>query len=116
MSPRKEKRSIDIVTAVLYFLIILIVLKLLKIIPDPPEYDINVIMGIFTLLVTILTSVWSWLSRKFLDIEASLKELNDNAQKFDKRLIRLEEKLANIEKNLDLYERIVRLEERTKKL
>ena len=110
-----RKKGPDIVTIIIYVLILIIFLKLLRIIPDPPEFDVDVVLGLLTLVTSILAGVWSWMSRKFTDLEDSLTEVKKLVSDQNERLIRMEEKIGNLEKNLSFHERLIRLEERAGK-
>jgi len=88
-----RKKGPDIVTLILYGLLLIIFLKLLRIIPDPPEFDVNVVIGLLTLVTAVLTGVWNWMSGKFSDLEDSLIEIKKLVSNQNERLIRVEEKV-----------------------
>jgi len=103
--------GVNVLTIILYVLVAIIFLKLFKIIPDPPEIDFGVLIGITGLAISILTTGWNWLARRFTDIEDSLNKLEKNLQKLTERTIMIETNLKNMGDKLMFNERLVKLEE-----
>lgn len=89
-------------------------LKLFRIIPDPPEYDINVVIGLLGLAIAILAGFSNWLSGHFSKIDDAIVALTKNTQTLSTDMKLLEQKVSHIESNLNFHERLVRLEESLK--
>jgi hypothetical protein len=114
--PRKKESGSNIVTFIIYALLAIILLKIFRIIPDPPEYDINVVIGLLTLVIAISTGFSNWLSRRFSSITDKLDSLDKNVQTISTNLKLIEQRVTSLECNIDIRERIARLEEKVKKV
>jgi len=112
--PRKKERGPDIITVILYAIVGIVILKILRIIPDPPEYDINIVIGLLSLATAILTGFSNWLSRQFSSINNTLDKLSQNTQTISTNVKMLEQKLSFVESSMNFQERLIRLEERLK--
>ena len=112
--PRKKERGPDVVTAILYVIVGIIILKILRVIPDPPEYDVNVVIGLLSLTIAILTGFSNWLSRRFSHVDDTLDDLSKKVQAISTNLKMVEQKLSFVESSLNFQERLVKLEERLK--
>jgi predicted nucleic acid-binding Zn-ribbon protein len=88
---------------------------LLRIIPDPPELDVNTVVAILALATAILLGFATWLSKRFSDVNDDVDELTENIHKLTTEFKVLEERVSNIQNNLSFNERIVKLEEKEKK-
>jgi len=115
MPRRKKDEGSNVVTIIIYIILAVIALKMLRIIPDPPEYDINIVIGLLTLVTAILTGFSNWLSRRFSSINDKLDSLDKNIQTLSTNMKLIEQRVTSIEYNVDIRERIVRLEETIKK-
>jgi len=113
--PKKKESGSNIVTLIIYVILVVIVLKIFRIIPDPPEYDINVVIGLLTLVIAISTGFSNWLSRRFSSITDKLDSLDKNMQTISTNLKLIEQRVTSLECNIDIRERIARLEENVKK-
>jgi outer membrane murein-binding lipoprotein Lpp len=109
--PKKKERGSNIVTVAIYIILGIIMLKIFGIIPDPPEYDINIVISLLSLATAILTGFSSWLSRRFSTINDKLDELEKNVQALSANMKLMEQKITSFECNVDIRERIARLEE-----
>jgi len=110
----RRRKGPDIITIVIYIILGIILLKIFRIIPDPPEYDINVVIGLLTLTTAILTGFSNWLSRTFSSIDDALDSLKKDAQTLSTDMKLLNQKISHIESNINFHERLVRLEESIK--
>jgi ABC-type multidrug transport system fused ATPase/permease subunit len=112
---RRESNTLTIILAIiLYIIVAVIFLKLFRIIPDPPEFDINVVIGLLAFATTLLTTFSTWLSKRFSDINESIDTLNENVRELSTSFKVLTERTNSIQNNLAFHERLVRLEERGK--
>lgn len=111
---KKEEKGSNILLVVAYVIIGIVFLKLLRIIPDPPEFDINTVVGLLAIVTTILLGFATWLSKRFSDINDTIETLDENVTKLSTDLKVLEERTSNIQNSLNFHERLVRLEESSK--
>jgi hypothetical protein len=108
---RKGEKESNVLAFILYLIVVVIFLKLFRIIPDPPEYDINVVIGLLTLATTLLITFSTWLSRRFSVINESIDTLGESVRQLSTNFKILEERISNVQNNLAFHERLVRLEE-----
>ena len=111
---KKEETGSNIVLVVGYIIIGIVFLKLLRIIPDPPEFDINTVVALLALVTSILLGFATWLSKRFSDINDDIDDLEKIANNLSTSFKVLEERTSNIQQNLNFNERLVKLEESNK--
>jgi cytochrome oxidase assembly protein ShyY1 len=111
---KKEEKGSNILIIIVYIIVAVVFLKLFRIIPDPPEFDINVVIGLLALATTLLTGFATWQSKRFSDINDAIETLDENVTKLSTDLKVLEERTSNIQNSLNFHERLVRLEESSK--
>lgn len=93
-------------------LVFLIFLKLLKILPGSPEYEMfSVVLTFVAIALTVIASFQEWLRSRFGNLEDSIEKLTKMFHEFDRRFTVLETRMES----LQLAERIAKLEERLKK-
>jgi di/tricarboxylate transporter len=112
---KKEEKGSNIVLFIAYVILAVVFLKLLRIIPDPPEFDVNTVIALLALVTTILLGFATWLSKRFSDINDDIDELTESIHKLTTRFAVLEERISNIQSNLGFHERLTKLEEKGKK-
>jgi uncharacterized membrane protein YqjE len=112
--PKKKEKTPDILTIVIFIILAIVILKILRIIPDPPEYDINIVISLLALATAILTAFSNWLSKRFSSINDAIDNLTKNIQTLSTDMKLLEQKINHIESDLNFHERLVRLEEKKK--
>ncbi|RLF16002.1 MAG: hypothetical protein DRJ97_02120 [Thermoprotei archaeon] len=100
--PRRRREGVDIISILIYMFIALLWLKVLKVIPDPPEVGIDVwISAGLTLALGLGERLRSW----FAKVEGRLASLEDEVRG-------LRVKVEGLESLIPLYDRIARLEAR----
>lgn len=76
-------------------MIALIFLKLLRLIPGSPEYEVvNVVLGIVGVSLTIIVTAMEWMRSKFGSLEDSLKKLTETVQQQSTDMRLIEQKLT----------------------
>jgi amino acid transporter len=75
---RRQQNTFNVLLVIAYIIIAVVFLKLFRIIPDPPEFDINTVVGLLALVTTILLGFATWLSKLFSDINDSIDALDKN--------------------------------------
>jgi len=104
-----------VLMALFYILVLIAFLKILKIIPDPPEvFDltslvINVAMAVGGAAVTNLYRYFRNLQTRFTTLETSVNKLNEDMQNKFKDL---NMEIKHLRDYMDLTTRIARLESR----
>lgn len=111
---KKEEKGANVLLVVAYVIVGVVFLKLLRIIPDPPEFDINTVVALLALATTILIGFATWLSKRFSDINDDIDDLDKTVNKLSTNFQVLEERTSNIQRNLSFHERLVKLEESNK--
>lgn len=102
-----KRTKISPFTIIVYFLVLLLFLKLLKILPGSPEYEmVNVTLTIVGVALTVIVSFQEWLRSKFGKLEDSIEELTQMFHEFDRRFAVLETRMES----LQLVERVAKLE------
>jgi hypothetical protein len=115
MPKKKKSQTSNILTIIVYLLLLIVALKLFRIIPDPPDIDVNLVIGILALAVAVSTTLMGWGQRQW----SSLTDKIENLEKTNQALLTnwkvLEQKVSSLECNVDLRERIAKLEAITTK-
>jgi len=110
-----RRSGINAVTLLIYIILALAFLKLFKILPGSPEYELYSIVATFIgSAVGILTVLTNWLGNKFAGLEESIKKIEASIQGMSDRVLRLEVSMGAIEKGLAYGERLTRIEEQLK--
>lgn len=112
---KKEEKGANIALVIAYIIIGVVFLKLLRIIPDPPEFDINTVVALVALVTTILLGFATWLSKRFSDVNDDIDDLDKHVNNLSTNFKVLEERINNLQRNLNFHERLVKLEESNKK-
>jgi hypothetical protein len=114
--PKKKDQTSTILIIAVYLLLFIIALKLFKIIPDPsPEIDLNLVIGILALAVAVSTALAGWVSRQWSAVTDKITDLEKVNRDISTNLKVIEQRISSLECNVDLRERIAKLEAITTK-
>lgn len=106
--PRREDRS-SLVYYLIYLLIATMFLKLFRILPRSPEYEVvTVTLSISGFAIMLLTLFQQWLSGRFRRLEERFDEISELVRHIDGRVTDVEHGFENVK----LTERLARLEEK----
>jgi xanthosine utilization system XapX-like protein len=111
---KKEEKGANVLLLIAYVIVGVVFLKLFRIIPDPPEFDINTVVGLLAIVTTILIGFATWLSKRFSDINDDIDDLEKHVNNLSTSFKVLEERTSNIQQSLNFNERLVKLEESNK--
>jgi hypothetical protein len=114
----RQKRRIrhqNILTVIVYVLLLTVASKILRIFPEPAELDINVVTSILSLVVSISTALATWVSRQFSSMTDKIESLEKAHPALVTDLKVVEQKVASLECNVDIRERMAKLEAITAK-
>jgi len=112
MPRRRGPTGEDVLTAIIYLLLLIVILKLLRIIPDPPEIDYSIISAILTSATALLGLYQRWLSSKFKEIKENLENLNSSISQLTQAVTKQNEQIKCIEKTLNYEKRIAKIEQK----